>query len=158
MSWCFTSRLTRRGHDHVDDGKYTPSSRAPRASTGRSAATSSARLAVPAAPASRTSSPAGPGTIASRSHARSARLILDTVADERTELPDVDGLLDMQVGGLIEERARQWGKRASRQKHDSLGLVCGDSQELSAKIHAGHLGHHEIAEDHVEAFSGDDAL
>src|SRR6266487_4664456 len=79
-----------------------------------------------------------------------------TIVDQRSQLALIEWLFEPQVRDFVEERAGARGARSARQEDDAMRLVRMDPHELGVEIHAGHVGHHEIAQDDVEGLAGAD--
>src|SRR5580698_6983088 len=80
----------------------------------------------------------------------------DSRAHELHQRVDVEGLAEPWVRHALEELPRPHGEGSSRHEHHLLGLRGRDLADLLEEHRRVHLGHHQIAEDHVEPLAGDD--
>ncbi len=72
-------------------------------------------------------------------------------------MPNVERLLDALVWRHIEEGLRTGGECPSGEEDHARGLFLCHAKQRRVQVHACHLRHHQIAQDHVEALSGGDA-
>src|SRR5450432_1396899 len=84
-------------------------------------------------------------------------LARQSLFDELSEPCGIDRFVDSAVGRPFQKFARAGGERAAAHEHQPRGDRREGSRQLGVKVHAGHFGHHEIAEDEVEGLAGRDA-
>ena len=81
-----------------------------------------------------------------------------TLADKLAELARVGRFLDAPVRQPLDEGARTWRVNATAHEHDPAGEARSDAEDLPVQVHAGHVWHHEVAQDHVEPLAALDAI
>src|SRR5580658_4312094 len=77
--------------------------------------------------------------------------------EDRVEGGLVERLLEKRVRHLGDERSRRRREGPPRDEHDAFSLLRVLFGDGGVEVHPGHVGHHQVAEDDVEAFPCEDA-